>query len=111
METIKKMSMRRRGVWALQLLGLMTCGVLWAGNLADIAWFTGAIALGVGSASTYAESRFPGAGDWLGLVVLVAHLMSIAVSGAAYGLEGASSPWAVVPGIIGLALWFARPKH
>jgi len=111
METIKNMSSGRKLVWGLQIAGFVVCFSLWAQNLADIAWFTGVIALGIGAVSMFSESKSPGAGDWLGIVVVVAHMMSVAVSGAAYGLEGAASPWAVLPGILGIAAWLARPNR
>ena len=111
METFKSMSAGRRLVWLLQITGFLACLVLWTRELADIAWFTGVIALGIGAVSLRAETRSPEAGDWLGIVVVVSHMMSVAVSGAAYGLEGAASPWAVLPGILGILVWLARPNH
>lgn len=111
METIKNMSGIRQLMWGAQIVGFAVCLLLWAGDLANIAWFTGVVALGIGAVSTFAESKSPGDGDWLGIVVVVAHMMSVAVSGAAYGLEGAASPWAVLPGILGIVVWLARPNH
>lgn len=111
MEIFKSMSAGRRVVWGAQIAGFAACVVLWTGDLADIAWFTGVIALGIGAVSLYAETKSPEAGDWLGIVVVVAHMMSVAVSGAAYGLEGAASPWAVLPGILGIVVWLMRPNH
>lgn len=111
MEILKSMSAGRRVVWGLQIAGFLACMVLWTRDLADIAWFTGVIALGIGAVSLRAETKSPEAGDWLGIVVVVAHMMSIAVSGAAYGLEGAASPWAVLPGLLGVAVWLMRPNH
>lgn len=105
------MSPKRKVFTAFQTSGMLLCVMLWWPNLSNIAWFTGIIAMGVGIAANVAELKNEKAGEWVGLLVIVSHFMSIAVSGAAYGLEGTSSPFAVLPGLLGLLLWWRRPSH
>ncbi|MGB1074972.1 MAG: hypothetical protein ACPGYK_02210 [Flavobacteriales bacterium] len=105
------MSPKRKVFTALQSTGMLICVLLWWPNPSDIAWFTGIIAMGVALAANAAELKNDTAGEWVGLLVIVSHLMSIAVSGAAFGLEGTSSPFAVLPGLLGLLLWWRRPSR
>lgn len=93
--------------WAL----VLTVNVLmWSQSVASIAWFTGVVASGVGLVSQRVCQRNPAAAEWLGLVVIVAQFMSIAVSGAAYAMAGEPTVWPVMSGAVGLILWILRPK-
>lgn len=84
--------------------------LVWWQSVASIAWFTGVVASGVGLASQRVCQRNPAAAEWLGLVVIVAQFMSIAVSAAAYAMAGEPTAWPVLSGVVGLILWILRPK-
>lgn len=93
--------------WALVLIVNL---LIWTQSMASIAWFTGVVASGVGLLSQRVCMRNPSAAEWLGLVVLVAQFMSIAVSAAAYAMAGEPTAWPVLSGAVGLILWILRPK-
>ena len=85
--------------------------LIWSQSVASIAWFTGVVASGVGLASQRVCMRNPSAAEWMGLVVIVAQFMSLAVSGAAFAMAGEPTAWPVLSGAVGLILWILRPKR
>lgn len=98
------------GLAAAWTLVLSVNVLFWLQSVASIAWFTGVVASGVGLASQRVCHRTPLAAEWLGLVVVVAQFMNIAVSAAAYAMAGEPTVWPVMSGAVGLILWILRPK-
>ena len=104
--------MKRRTIWFIAaLVALVATLLFWLNAPGFVAWFSGVAAL-LGVAVSVRYEHHPKLdADFLGILAVVPSLLSAVIALGQWQVVGTSGPEAALPGLIGLAIWWSRPRN
>lgn len=104
--------MTRRTLWfGLALAALVITAVLWLNQPGFVAWFSGVAALTAVAVAVRYERHPKLDADFLGILAVVPSLLSAVIALGQWQVVGVSGPEAAFPGLVGLAIWWSRPRN
>lgn len=104
--------MKRRNIWFYgSLSSLLLTLYLWMDEPGFVAWFSGVAALLAVTLALRFEHHPKMDQDFLGILAVVPAVLSAAIALGQWKVVGSSGPLAALPGVLGLILWWTRPRN
>jgi hypothetical protein len=104
--------MKRRTIWFLAAVAaLVVTLVYWLNAPGFVAWFSGVASLGGVAVAVRYELHPKLDADFLGLLAVVPSILSAVIAVGQWQVVGTSGPEAAIPGLVGLLIWWTRPRN
>jgi hypothetical protein len=104
--------MKRRTIWfAAALVALVATLWHWLNAPGFVAWFSGVTALAGVAVAIWYERHPKMDAAFLGILAVVPALLSAVIALGQWQVVGTSGPEAAVPGLVGLLIWWTRPRN